>query len=66
MKDWLSNLFKNLNAAEGQATRSVSLICASIHVAAMNVAGVTRGAMYNGDDVVKEAKRFEKYLDKGV
>jgi hypothetical protein len=62
---FFDDLFKHVDDDEAKLIRSVALLSASVHVAAMNVAGVTRGAIYNGDDVVKEAKRFEKYLTKG-
>jgi len=48
---------------ENRMVRSVALICASVHVAGMNVSSVTKLVVYGSDYVLNEAKKFERYLE---
>ena len=60
---WLDKAPAEIADAEGKMLRSVALICASVHVAGMNVSSVTKLVVYGSDYVLNEAKKFERYLE---
>ncbi len=62
--DWWAGTSKQLGDAEEKLLRSVALTNATLLVASRNVGAEIRGEpIWTGDDVIKAAQKYEKYLN---